>query len=138
MIGCGHCDRFKPAWTEITKKIDQDDSELGGLKVKYYEFERKMTDLSNEDIDKSTLSSEQKRVLKKYKDKANGFPTILVEVDDKILDYDGNRSVDDVIGFIKKSASQSGGGGIDYRKKYKHYKKVSADLVKKYKAIAKK
>jgi thioredoxin-like negative regulator of GroEL len=79
MIGCGHCQHFKPTWNALRDRYSQDDAV-------------KLTEVSvNEEPEK----------VKKFD--INGFPTILILQDGSPKEkYQGDRSYEDVINFIEK------------------------------------
>jgi hypothetical protein len=77
---CGHCVKFKPIWETLSKTYEKE------FNFKTY------------DADKETKTFE------KYK--VSSFPTILVEHNNNIIPYEGDRTVDEMVNFFKELASQ--------------------------------
>lgn len=77
---CGHCVKFKPIWDTLSKTYEKD------FNFKTY------------DADK------EQKIFEKYK--VSSFPTILVEHNNNIVPYEGDRTVDDMVNFFKELASQ--------------------------------
>jgi len=73
---CHHCKVLSPTLKALAK------TQLGGVKLINYD------------------SEEHQHQIEKYK--IGGFPTIIFEKNNKIIEYDGDRSKDDLINFIKK------------------------------------
>ncbi len=117
MNGCGWCDKFKPTWEELKetkKKID------GCSSVKYKEYERDQISNPNTSANK-------------FDDLVEGYPTILVKINDDVHKYEGNRTIEDILKFVaNKINMQRGGSLVDYRAKYKKYKNMYAEIVTKY------
>ncbi len=118
MNGCGWCDKFEPIWQEL--KTHETMKGCSG-KVQYSAKERQQLN----DPKYSELDNHVK-----------GFPTILVKINNTIHKYEGNRTVEDILKFIaNKLQMQTGGMSVDYRTKYKKYKKMYAEIVTKYNAL---
>lgn len=146
MEGCGWCQRFLPQWELIKNVINNKD--LVGIKT--YEFVR--SELKNNE-----------RALKIQKHiEVNGFPTIIVKINDKYYKYEGNRTLTDILKFIKNkleeteniqkdtieyfnkkidefskkySEQNQTGGNVNYKQKYHKYKDMYNSLLKKYNKI---
>lgn len=81
---CGHCKRLVPTWDELAGKY------VGNKDVKVAKVDCTLTD--NKD-----LCAEQE---------VDGFPTIFIYKDgEKITEYNGNRSLDDLVNFINRHRS---------------------------------
>jgi thioredoxin-related protein len=80
MNGCGHCDKFMPTWEEVK-------SEYSGA-------------ITLTDKESASATSD----IEKFKIK--GFPTILLvdSNNNKIKEYNGDRSKSDVMKFLKDNA----------------------------------
>jgi thiol-disulfide isomerase/thioredoxin len=72
---CGHCKHFKPTWEAVSKQYNNK-----------YEF-------IVYDADKQRDKFEEYKV--------DAFPTVMVKNGDKLMNYDGDRSVDDFTNFIQ-------------------------------------
>lgn len=71
---CGHCKKFFPIWEELPKHLPN--------------------------INFKVLDSEQnKEEIQKYK--IAGYPSIFLEIDNKILEYTGGRTVEDIKNFLE-------------------------------------
>jgi protein disulfide-isomerase-like protein len=77
---CGHCKRFKPVF----------DGELKEL------VSNKKIPVQLEAID----CDQNPQIASKYK--VSGFPTLILEVNDKPIEYQGNRKSENIIEFIKE------------------------------------
>ncbi|KAG5684013.1 hypothetical protein PVAND_013266 [Polypedilum vanderplanki] len=81
---CGHCKRMIPAWHELAKKFINDS------KIK---------------IAKVDCTLAENRDLCSAQD-VNGFPTIFIYRNgEKVTEYNGDRSLEDMYDFVKKHAS---------------------------------
>ncbi|CAB3375681.1 Hypothetical predicted protein [Cloeon dipterum] len=81
---CGHCKRLAPTWDELAAKF-RDNPDVRIAKVDCTLDENK------------DLCSAQK---------VNGFPTVFIYKDgDKVEEYNGSRSLDDLFNFVTKHAS---------------------------------
>lgn len=141
MDGCGWCERFLPQWNLIKDKIDNQDLKY----IKPYEFERK-----------ELQSNERALKIQKHVE-VNGFPTIVVKINDEYYKYEGNRTICDILKFIKEKLTENNilkqdllnyfdekikqyelefptqnGGSANYKKKYHKYKDMYNSLLKKY------
>lgn len=77
---CGHCKRMQPTWQQLALKF------VGDEKVKIGKVDCTLTE--NRD-----LCSEQD---------VQGFPTIFIYKNgEKITEYNGNRSLEDMFDFVK-------------------------------------
>ena len=141
MDGCGWCERFLPQWNLIKDKIESKDLKY----IKPYEFE-------------SIELKSNERALKIQKHvEVKGFPTIVVKINDEYYKYEGNRTINDILKFIKQKLTENNilkqdllnyfdekikqyelefptqnGGSADYKKKYHKYKDMYNSLLKKY------
>lgn len=71
---CGHCKKFFPIWEELPKHLPN--------------------------INFKVLDSEQnKDEIQKYK--IAGYPSIFLEIDNKIIEYTGGRTVEDIKNFLE-------------------------------------
>ena len=79
MKGCSHCEKFSPIWDEFSNNNKSS--------IKTYKLER-------------TLAGDK---INKYEVK--GFPTILLlgENNEKIKEYDGDRTVDSLTQFVNSN-----------------------------------
>lgn len=132
MNGCGWCKKFLPEWELIKQKIDS--KELTGFK--HYEFERE-----------ELKDNEQAIKIQKHVE-VEGFPTIVIKINDTYYKYEGDRTLYNIVAFVKdkiseninsqmdvvsnlekrmkeyKKVKQEGGKNSDYKKKYHKYKKL--------------
>jgi hypothetical protein len=144
MDGCGWCERFLPQWNIIKEKIDSNDLK----NIKAYQFER------------SELKSNERALKIQNHVEVNGFPTIVVKINDEYYKYEGNRTISDILKFIKSKLTENNllnqdliqyfdekikqyqlefpnqtGGNANYKKKYHKYKDMYNSLLKKYNKI---
>ena len=77
---CGHCKNFKPTWEQLKKDFDQKG-------IKYEEHESK----NNSIMEKFDIQ---------------GFPTIKIEEQGVVTEYNGQRSRDAILSYVSE---QSGG-----------------------------
>lgn len=77
---CGHCKRFKPVFDGELKSL------VSNSKIP--------VELEAIDCDKNP------QIASKYN--VSGFPTLILEVNNKPIEYQGNRSSENIIGFIKE------------------------------------
>ena len=73
---CGHCKSFKSDWEQLNK-----DPELS-KKINMVTFD---SDKNQTEIKKFNVS---------------GYPTIMLETNDKLVEYEGNRNVNNIKEFI--------------------------------------
>jgi thioredoxin-like negative regulator of GroEL len=71
---CGHCTKFKSTWDAISNQYNN----------KY--------DFITYDVDK------QRKVFEEYK--VDSFPTLILKNNNEIINYNGDRSVDDLKQFL--------------------------------------
>ena len=74
---CGWSQKFLPIWKDFTKECDN-------LNIQYKTIE---------------CSDNKKCFNSKYN--IEGFPTILLEVNNKIIEYNGDRTVKSLLNFVK-------------------------------------
>ncbi|XP_037069790.1 thioredoxin domain-containing protein 5-like [Pollicipes pollicipes] len=83
---CGHCKRLAPTWDQLAVKM------LGNPAVK-------IAKVDCTENDNRPLCSQQG---------VSGFPTVILYHDGaKVVEYEGNRSLDDMANFIKSNMKQS-------------------------------
>ena len=76
---CGHCNNFKPIWSQL---------ENSNLKNK---------------VEFITLDSEvNKNEMKKYN--ISGYPTIILKKEDKHIEYEGERSINAIEKFLNENS----------------------------------
>lgn len=80
MQSCPHCNNFTPVWEELGRRVKQE-----GLSVSLKKYD---------------LQSPENKV-KVQKNKVTGAPTIILEKDGKSSEYNGSRTVDALMKFIK-------------------------------------
>ena len=73
---CGHCRNFKDSWNTLQKNLNTIDF------VTY-----------DADSDES--------VMEEYK--VQGFPTLIFQKDDKLVEFNGDRNIDNIISFVKEN-----------------------------------
>ena len=71
---CGHCKAFKSTWNELQNNVDN--------KINFVTY----------DADKDA------KIMKEYN--INGFPTLMIKSDNKIIEYNGNRDLNSIKDFI--------------------------------------
>lgn len=74
---CGHCNSFKPTWNQFKEYLDKNN-----MQYKEVDYEQN-----------SSLCD-------KYK--IQGFPTILVDNNNDIQEYEGNRTYESLVSWINK------------------------------------
>jgi thiol-disulfide isomerase/thioredoxin len=87
MNGCGWCDRFMPVWNKLK------DNKV----CKLYECES-----SNQNN-----SIEAKQIEEQLNTQISSYPSIFLEVNGKYKAYQGNRSYEDVVKFIKEHSQKA-------------------------------
>jgi protein disulfide-isomerase A6 len=75
---CGYCQRFKPTWNAL-----QNDPIIS-KSVNFVTFD----------------SNEHKKEMEQYG--IQGFPTIMLKNKNKVIDYNGDRNIEDIKNFITK------------------------------------
>ena len=81
---CGHCKKLKPVWDETSKEVNA--NEDSGVK---------MVKVNCGDPGKN---DKHKYIMKKYE--IAGYPTIKLIQGDKVEEYNGNRTKDDMLKFL--------------------------------------
>jgi hypothetical protein len=127
--------RFEPSWNTLTENLD---------KFKFYKIE------ANE-----MNTPDAKKIIDAYGSEPQGFPTILIKVNDifarymnedrtpkAIMEFIINLTKDEdlnkyLLDKIKKIEQTGGKNNVDYRNKYKKYKKMYAELAIKYNDLKK-
>jgi thiol-disulfide isomerase/thioredoxin len=75
---CNHCQAFKKTWEQVQKELKRDNLEF------------------------VTLDSEKdEKIIKKYDIK--GFPTLILEIGDKKIEFQGMRNVEAIKNFLKEN-----------------------------------
>lgn len=74
---CGHCNNFKPVWNKIQNTLNNQ------VNIKTY------------DADTSTHKSH----FEKYN--VQGFPTLILVHNNKIIEYSGSRDLESITDFVK-------------------------------------
>jgi len=90
MEGCPYCVQFDPVWKELCKKIDD-------KIIMTNKFEKDEKDSNN-------IS---KKILKEYNKPVEGYPTILIKINDKFYKYTGSRTVNDIINFMMEKLEKT-------------------------------
>jgi thioredoxin-related protein len=99
MEGCSHCVAFRDTWATLDGLIS---TQFGGT------VSTKTYDSQDEETNKYNVS---------------GFPTImLLKSDGTSLKYEGNRTTDDILNFVRTNVATQAGGDKDYKLKYLKYK----------------
>jgi hypothetical protein len=144
MEGCGWCKHFLPQWELIKEIINNKD--LVGIKT--YEYERR------------ELQDNEKALKIQKHIEVNGFPTIVVKINETYYKYEGDRTLCAILTFVKDKLKETEhvqkdhidyldkkinefkqkypnqkGGSIDYKKKYHKYKIMYNSILKKYNKI---
>ena len=95
---CGHCKTFKPTWEALKPILDKNN-------ISHEEYE-----------------SENTEVMSKYA--IRGYPTIKVQKNNEVVDYNGPRDPASILHFLNvNNTEQSGGAKKNYYNKYLKYKK---------------
>ena len=114
MNNCTWCEKFKPTWKQLKQNTP-------------YKFEK----CERNKMDEFT---ETKAIQKEFEIKS--FPSIFVKIGNDYFKYEGDRDLQSILEFIaekyKIKNSSLRGGKIDYRIKYKKYKKMYAEMIDKY------
>lgn len=93
---CPHCVSFKPIWNKIKNKIDN-------MADKNYFYQEYEADENSDAIEKANVS---------------GFPTIRIEKNGKIEDYEGPRDYEvivDELGLSKENMFNQAGGANHFK-----------------------
>lgn len=83
MEGCPYCVQFDPVWKELCDKLDD-----------------KIIVTNKFEKDEKDTNDESKKILKEYNKPVQGYPTILIKINDKFFKYTGTRTAEDIINFI--------------------------------------
>ena len=73
---CGHCRNFKPTWEAMKNS-------LTNVEFKTYDADKDEVEMSKYGVE--------------------GFPTIILENDNKTIEYNGDRTVDNIIHFVNEN-----------------------------------
>lgn len=73
---CGFCKAFKPIWEDLPSKI------------KYVNFKTLDNDINKKEIEKYDIS---------------GYPSLVLEIGDKKIKYEGKRNVESIKKFVEKN-----------------------------------
>ena len=76
---CGWSQKFLPIWNEFIKECDK-------LNISY-----------------ETIECTDNELCSNGKYNIEGFPTIILEVDDNIIEYNGDRSITSMLDFVSKN-----------------------------------
>ncbi len=87
MDGCGHCDRFMPTWNKLK--------------------ENNVCTLYECESDNQNNSREAKEIESQLNTQISSYPSIYLEVNGKYKEYQGDRSYEDVVNFIKEYSQKS-------------------------------
>ncbi len=87
MDGCGHCDRFMPTWNKLK--------------------ENNVCTLYECESDNQNNSREAKEIEAQLNTQISSYPSIYLEVNGKYKEYQGDRSYEDVVNFIKEYSQKS-------------------------------
>jgi thiol-disulfide isomerase/thioredoxin len=87
MDGCGHCDRFMPTWNKLK--------------------ENKVCTLYECESSNQNNSREAKEIETQLNTQISSYPSIYLEVNGKYKEYEGDRSYEDVVKFIKEHGQKS-------------------------------
>ena len=86
---CGHCTRFKPTWDNLKKIFDLH-------KIQYEEFE---ADKNENKINENNIMS---------------FPTILINKNNNIYEYNGSRDADGILNEMLPNLQKGGSNSKRY------------------------
>jgi thiol-disulfide isomerase/thioredoxin len=81
MDGCYYCKEFNPIWNDLCLKLENIIST----------FKYNANELEND---------KPKKIIDDYGEEINGFPTILIKINNKYHNYNSNRDVTSIINFI--------------------------------------
>ncbi len=81
---CGHCQRFKPEWAKLKGELEKK-----GMKWAEYESEKDGQKMEEENI--------------------KGFPTIVIIMNGKKNEYDGQRTAVDIMSFVNGNGQNQDG-----------------------------
>jgi len=96
---CGYCEMFKSEWNKLKKII------------------------SDKNLKITTMEYESKRIDQEKKDMIQGYPTIIIDKNNKKYVYNGDRTAEKIIEELVGQTVQKGGANSDYYKlKYLKYK----------------
>jgi thiol-disulfide isomerase/thioredoxin len=138
---CPHCRDFFPK-DESNNPLDTEKAE--SVKPEGQDswqlIKRKLTEFGGYKI--TCHNKEESECTEKEKEAVEGWPTIIIKINDKLYRYKGGRNLKEIEESIKRGIEQYNSGkelvggninyhNIDYREKYKKYKKMYYDLVNK-------
>ena len=83
---CGHCNKFKPEWEKFKKNALD-----GGIKTNEYEAEKDKTKVEEANV--------------------SGFPTIIITINGKKEDYNGPRTAEALMEYVKGDKPKPAEGG---------------------------
>ena len=84
---CPHCTSAKPEWNAFKEQYKNQD--VNGYKLAFKE------------IDCTKESSESEMLMEKYK--VEGYPTIKLIIDDKVIDFDAKTTKQNLIQFVNSA-----------------------------------
>jgi thiol-disulfide isomerase/thioredoxin len=87
MDGCGWCDKFMPVWNKLKQN--------------------KVCELYECESSNQNNSIEAKEIESQLKTEISSYPSIYLQVNGKYKEYEGNRSYEDVLNFIKENSQKS-------------------------------
>jgi thioredoxin-like negative regulator of GroEL len=73
---CGHCTNFKQTWKQLKNEFKNE--------INFVKYD----------------SNKHANIMKQYN--IQGYPTLILKIDDKAIEYMGNRNIDDIKEFINK------------------------------------
>ena len=80
---CGHCQQAAPEFAKL----------LAASPIALSDHKKAVVRMLDADQDKEAMAP--------YKDRVKGFPTILIQKGNELVEYPGERKSDDVIAFAK-------------------------------------
>lgn len=90
MKRCPYCIQFDPVWKKLCDKLDN-------KIIVTNKFEKDEKDTNVESI----------KILKEYNKPVEGYPTILIKINDKFYKYIGSRTVNNIINFIMEKLEKT-------------------------------
>lgn len=127
MKKCRWCNEFNPVWDELEEKNEKNE-----IKYILKKYERS-------EMDKSPAKEMKQEIEEALDLKITSYPAIFIKVGEKYYKYNGTRTLKDILEFVAQIINNSvqNGGKIDYRNKYKKYKKMYCEILEKYNELNK-
>jgi thiol-disulfide isomerase/thioredoxin len=90
MNGCHYCEQFNPVWNEFRENVNE--NMIKTLRFGGHEIDNRDT---------------PQRIITEYGKEIEGFPTVLLKLDDKFYNFDKDRTVKSLAEFIMEKLDEN-------------------------------